>query len=200
MELFSSSLFAFSASLDALIVGITYGIKRVHITLAQNIIVSLITLAGTAASISLGHWLAPLLPQKAATIAGSAILILLGTYYIVKYLWLTISSYLAKQQQKMGEMHKTSTENMIHKDTLSLHETILLGAALSINNMGIGIGASIAGLTLIPTAVITFLFSILLLFIGNSLGKIRLLRLADRFADPLSGLLLIGLGIYELLV
>lgn len=199
MQLFSSMLFAVSASLDAFIVGITYGIRRIHISFAQNLIVSLITLTGTIISIALGLKLAPLLPAGAATLAGSAILILLGGYYIVKYLIQTLRNYFDKCKLPPGEMRKASAEDENRKNTLSIKETVLLGAALSVNNMGIGIGASIAGLTLVPTAILTLLFSLLFLYLGNRLGKIRLLRIADNLADPISGLLLIGLGIYELL-
>lgn len=197
MQLVSSLLFAVSASLDSLIVGITYGIKKVHITFLQNILVSLITLAGTVVSIGLGLKLAPLLPPRAASLAGSAILILLGGYYILKYLISVIRNYLEFRRTLPGEIRKTSNDGKKEKAVLTLRETALLGAALSVNNMGIGIGASIAGLSLVTTAIVTFLFSVFLLFLGNRLGKIRLLCIADQFADPLSGLLLIALGICE---
>lgn len=197
MQLFSSSLFAVSASLDALIVGITYGIKKVHIGFLTNFVVSLITLAGTVVSIGLGLKLAPLFPPQAATLAGSAILILLGGYYILKFAFLALKKYLANRQLTATEIRNASAA--VTRDTLNMKETVLLAIALSINNMGIGIGASIAGLELVPTAAATFLCSIVFLYLGNRLGKIRLLRIADRFADPLSGLLLVGLGIYELL-
>lgn len=196
MQLFSSSLFAVSASLDALIVGITYGIKKVHISFLTNLLVSLITLAGTVISIGLGLKLAPLFPPQAATLAGSALLILLGGYYIIKYLVQAVKQYLASRQLTATEMQGATAPPV--KESLTLRETVLLGIALSVNNMGIGIGASIAGLELLPTAAATFLFSVCFLYLGNRLGKIRLLRIADRFADPLSGLLLIGLGIFEL--
>ena len=196
MQLFSSSLFAVSASLDALIVGITYGIKKVHIGFLTNLLVSLVTLAGTVVSIGLGLKLAPLFPPRAASLAGSAILILLGGYYILKFLIQALKKYLEKRQLTAAEMQHTSSA--APRDVLSLRETILLGIALSVNNMGIGIGASIAGLELLPAASATFIFSICFLYLGNRLGKMRFLRIADRFADPLSGLLLIGLGIFEL--
>lgn len=198
MQLFSSFLFAVSASLDAFIVGITYGIRRVHILFWQNMLVSLITLAGTVLSIGLGRKLSPLLPPQAARAAGSSILILLGAYYIIKFMILSLKKYLNDKQLTSSEIQKASAEKT--DIALTLRETLLLGAALSVNNMGIGIGASIAGLQLVPTAIITLVLSVALLLAGNRLGKIHLLRIADRFSDPLSGLLLIGLGLYEWLI
>ena len=40
-------LFGISASLDALLVGIGYGLRKVRIRLWQNLTISLVTLAGT---------------------------------------------------------------------------------------------------------------------------------------------------------
>ena len=47
MCLISSILLAFSASLDSLIIGIAYGIKKIRITLSINIIIALIVTLGT---------------------------------------------------------------------------------------------------------------------------------------------------------
>lgn len=196
MQLFSCFLFAFSASLDALIVGITYGIRKVQIILWQNLLVSLITLTGTVMSLALGHTILPLLPVKAASLAGSVILILLGSYYLLKYSFSVLREVFAAAEEIPNEIQKASSEA---PPVLSFRELFLMGAALSLNNVGIGIGASIAGLESVPTALFTLLFSVLFLSLGNRLGKLRILGVAERFADPLSGILLIGLGICELL-
>ena len=50
-------LFGVSASLDALLVGISYGIRRVRIRLWQNLAISLVTLLGTCLSVGLGQHL-----------------------------------------------------------------------------------------------------------------------------------------------
>lgn len=52
---FASLLFGISASLDALLVGIGYGIRGTRIKLWQNLVISLITLLGTCLSVGLGH-------------------------------------------------------------------------------------------------------------------------------------------------
>ena len=64
----------------------------------------------------------------------------------------------------------------------------------AVNNIGIGLSASMAGLHLIPAAVSTLGCSILFLLIGNRMGRSRILRFIGDAADPISGLLLIGLG------
>lgn len=200
MQIFSSLLFGVSASLDAFLVGITYGIRKIHISFLQNLAVSLITLAGTVLSIGLGMQIVPFFPQNAAACAGSGILIAMGLYYIIKFMTVRIKKCLDAKRMSESELSQTSLEKEKTAPVLSVRETVLLGLALSVNNMGIGVGASIAGLTLAPAAVMTLLFSVIFLLLGNSLGKTRLLRMADKIADPLSGLLLIGLGVCELLL
>lgn len=188
MQLFPALLFGISASLDALIVGMSYGLRKVRVRLWQNLLISLITLLGTCLSVGLGIWLAPILPPFISQTAGSIVLILLGFYYIVKSMIQCFQKYHNGKNLSASEM----------QPTLSLPEVFSLGFALSVNNMGIGFSASIAGLSLAPTAVTTFLCSISFLFVGNRLGRCRLLKFAGDTADLLSGLLLIGLGVCEL--
>ena len=81
----ASLLFGISASLDALLVGISYGLRNVRIRLWQNLSISLVTLLGTCLSVGLGRRLAAFLPDSAGEYAGSLVLILLGLYYMVKW-------------------------------------------------------------------------------------------------------------------
>ncbi len=83
--LIASLLFGISASLDALLVGIGFGLRRVRIRLWQNLVISLVTLLGTCLSVGLGHRLAALLPGAVSAYAGSLVLILMGLYYIAKW-------------------------------------------------------------------------------------------------------------------
>lgn len=195
MELLSCFLFALSASLDALIVGITYGIRRVSFTFWQNLLISLITLTGTILSLELGCTLLPLLPPKATDVAGGAILMLLGAYYIIKYAVSTLGDVLSDNDLSTKEI-KASSDS---PPALQLRELLILGSALSVNNMGIGIGASIAGLSPLPTALFTLVLSVTFLSLGNCMGKLRILDGWECFADVLSGVLLMGLGLYELI-
>lgn len=208
MPYFSSLLFAVSASLDAFIVGITYGIRRIHIPLLHNLLISLITLAGTLLSICLGRSLSPLLAGGMAEIAGSAILIGMGAFYLLKFLILTLreyrqapNHYAAACSCPPGQYAKASDDTVPQPFPCfqTRRELLLMGLALSANNMGIGIGASIAGIPLLSACICTFFCSVCFLMLGNLLGKAKLLQLAGRYSEPLSGLLLIGLGIYELL-
>ena len=175
----SSLIFAFSVNIDAFLVGMSTGIRKIHITIVQNLIISLISFAGTLLSLLLGRRILYLLPDFLTSCGGSILLFTLGIYYLYKAL--------------------SAPDNSLHSEsftvTLSLKETFLLGAALSFNNIGIGIGASMSGIVLLPAALLTFLTSALFLSSGNILGNTSGLRLSNRYADLLSAIMLLLLGI-----
>lgn len=181
MCFFSALLFGISASLDALVVGISYGIRRIRMGWGQNLFISFVTLIGTCLSMGFGVLLLPLLPPFLGKSAGSLILILLGIYYIIKYM---LQKYRKRKKTAPGEI----------KTCLSLPEAFLLGLALSVNNMGIGLSASLAGLALWPAAAATFFCSVVFLLLGHRLGKCSLFYPVQHTAQLLSGGLLILLG------
>lgn len=197
MQFLSSLLFGVSASLDSLLVGVGYGIRGVHIRPWQNLFISFVTFLGTCLSIGAGHLLIPLLPEAACRYAGSLILALLGIYYIIKWLACSLKKRHDGKPPQYGEISSASARK--RQEALSLAEVFTLSLTLSLNNLGIGLSASLAGLPLLPTAVATLLCSVVLLFLGNRLGRCRLLQLAGTAAEPLSGILLMGLGLVQLI-
>ena len=181
-------LFGISASLDALLVGIGYGLRKVRIRLWQNLTISLVTLAGTCLSVGLGHRLAVLLPEAVGAYGGSLVLILLGLYYILKW----VASFLRSSKPPMDYEEQ---EPAGPAPALRLSEVFALSLTLSLNNLSAGLSASLAGLALAPAAIATFVCSVLFLASGNRLGGCRAFQLAGCGAEPVSGILLIGLGI-----
>ena len=196
MQLVPSLLFGVSASLDALLVGVSYGVRGVRIRLWQNTFISLVTLLGTCLSISFGSILVPLVPSVISSCAGSLILSILGIYYIAK--WLFSSTGQQEPDHLLNQKQSALKTAEQPRGCLSTAEVFFLSLSLSINNLGIGLSASLTGLTLVPAAVATCFCSVLFLLAGNLLGQSRLLRLIGDLADPISGLLLIGLSLIQL--
>lgn len=207
----SSLLFGISASLDALLVGISYGIRHVRIRFWQNLVISLITLLGTCLSVGLGHRMAAVLPDLVSEYAGSLVLILLGLYYVVKWLITHMRNMCRKAPPasftEPGSAPAAAGNTMLC--TASVHcpqpvpclkptEILSLSLTLSLNNLSAGFSASLAGLPLVSAAAGTFVCSVLFLLSGNRLGSCRWLQLAGCAAEPASGMLLIGLGLIQL--
>ena len=172
-------------------IGISYGIKKTRISFLSNLIIGLITFLGTILSIGLGMKIADFIPSSVSQVIGSVILIALGGYYAVKSFWTKNMDPSASGNNSAEAKEST---------TLTIKESAVLGFALTINNIGLGIGASITGIPILSTSLITFFLSMLFLFIGNKIGSSWISRFLHRYAEPLSGLIIIALGIYELMV
>lgn len=232
MQLLPSLLFGISASLDALLVGISYGLRGVRIRAWQNLVISSVALLGTCLSACAGRQLLPLLPAPLAGSTGSIILILLGAYYAGKPLLPLLSSLFLKRRTKRDGTRKEElrtielsraepsgaaaelppveapeitaesppAEAPESGSKLPACEALILSLTLSLNNIGIGLSASMAGLHLLPAAVMTFGCSALFLLSGNQLGRSPFLRMIGSAADPISGLLLVGLGLIQLVL
>ncbi len=200
MQLLPSLLFGISASLDALIVGISYGLRKIQVRAWQNLFISLVALLGTCLSAYAGSHLLPLLPAPLTDYVGSIVLILLGVYYITKWGF----SYLSNRQSQNRELSESKPAAAQKPPvnppviSLSVRETLVLSMVLSVNNIGIGLSASMAGLPMTSAAAMTFFCSAVLLVSGNRLGQSPFLRRIGTAADPISGFLLIGLGIMQL--
>ena len=189
IHLLSALLFGVSSNTDNLVVGMSYGIKKMPIRWSENLIVALITFMGTVLSMILGKSVLLFLPQKLAGILGSVIIILIGAVGLVKFFM---------KMKKPEEESEEETELALQ--TLTRTEALILGLALTLNNIGLGIGASITGLPVLSTALCSFLFRLLFLYIGNLIGRSKIAELVGEFAEPLASLLMIGLGVYEIFV
>lgn len=181
MQIIPSLLFGISASLDALLIAIGYGVRGIRIHLWQNLLISGITLLGTCLSVGFGDWLELRLPDIISRYVGSMILMLFGIWYLIKWLVKVLS-----HSQEI-----TQAAAVVSTPRLTFPEVLVLGVGLSLNNMGIGLSASISGMTLLPAAIATLVCSLLFLFIGNRLGRCRLLQFLGTAADPITGILLI---------
>lgn len=198
MQLVSSLLFGVSASLDALLVGVSYGLRNIHFKAIQNLFISTVTLLGTCLSVNLGSILTPLLPSPFGGCIGSCVLILLGIYYISKWSLSSLKDRAKGRPRRSRPERPAPMAAAQVQPRLYVTEILLLSLTLSANNLGIGLSASMAGLGLAPAATATFVCSVLFLYIGNCLGRCRLLQTIGGLADPISGLLLIGLGLIQL--
>ena len=200
MHLISSLLFAISANIDSFIVGMSYGIKKSNIDLLKSTVISLVTLTGTVIAILMGTQISQFLPASSTQAIGCALLIGLGLYYIIKSFFSYIREKIKKAEVKSNECGSGTQNNVPAKASLlTMKEGLFLGLALSINNFGMGIGASITGLKLLPTAVMSLVVSVIFLYAGNLIGKTKVPHISDQSADFISGLTLAALGIYELL-
>lgn len=202
MYLFSALLFALSANIDSLIIGLSCGIRKTRISFLQILLISLITLCGTLAALVTGGELLTFFPFPYAEYTGKMILLGFGLYYAAKFLFMTLfHPRLQQNDAKQSDCSSTeiTSDNPcapLSCQTLSLKSACLFGVSLSANNLGIGLGASISGLPLIPASLISFAASVLFLLLGNYAGRCMSFQKSEQYADLFCGLLLILLSFF----
>lgn len=186
-KLVTSTFFSISANIDNIPIGLSYGIKKVHISIFKNILICLITSIFTFISMSIGSHITNFLEIKIANILGSILLIILGIYPILKKLFF---------REKLNNNQHILNEN----NSICIKEMLVIVVTLSLNNIAAGIAASITGINTFCTTICTFIFGSIFLYIGNNLGKKIKSEIIIRYSELISSLMLFLLGIIEIFI
>lgn len=221
LHILSIALISISSNTDSFAVAVAYGIKKVRITIGANLLIAIVSSLGTFISMSLGEMISGYLPKSIASILGSGVLISIGIFGLWQGIhreWqfrriererqqqnFSVSSYfyqaqsLTIQDDKLPDrsIHSHPKDLKIMLKYLRMKQAIPLAFSLTINNIGGGIGAGIAGLNATLTTAATFAIAILSLICGSGLGERFAKRATDFWAGFLSSILIISIGIYE---
>lgn len=144
--------------------------------------IALISTAVTGCSVLLGKTAGSFFPPEAAKSAAGAIFILLSLYAIG-------SAFRRRTPEQDSTPHKGSHTARV----------LLLGVMLSVNNIGLGIAAGVAGMQPGMLVCFTLIFTLLACYIGMLCAKKLRRYLSGRSLTLLSNLLLLAIGLYELL-
>lgn len=209
-------IFAMSLSMDALGVGLVYGLRKINIPLISKLIICLFSIFYAGAALALGNSLSSVLPPYMSKIIGVGILVLMGTWIIVQSLLKDTNTSDDAQTidpnepvfkvaiKSLGitiQVLKNPTEGDIDKSgAIDPIESLLLGLALSVDAIGIGIGSALAGFCslFIPFAV--GLFQLFFLYVGTYLGEKFSLeeKINKKVIAILPGVLLICLALIRI--
>lgn len=182
--LISCILLAISVSIDALGIGITYGLKNTKISILSKIILCLLSLFFTSISTTIGTQLLYVLPHFYVQIVGCLILVIIGAWIIHQAISSPSVSY-----------------DIDHSKKIDWQEAILLGIALSIDSIGVGIGSSLLGINTLLFPILVASFQLLFLSLGKSISTrvVQLSNVAENTWSIISGSILIFMGILKLL-
>lgn len=199
MNILSAILFALSSSSDNLIVGLSYGAKKVKINFMNNFIISFISGIGTFIAMLFGKALLQFIPIKCSNIIGSGILIVLGLVLLINLL------RKGNKDKSEFQLYENALRNpeiidTNNSKTIESKEAIILGIVLCLNNIGLGIGASITGLNIFLTSISSLIFSMVFIPIGYCIGKKMLSDKLSKYSEIISISIIIILGIYELFI
>lgn len=200
MEIITVLLFALGLSTDTFFVGIAYGIKRIIIPICSMLLIVLISAFTIIISMNFGKIIASILPVAWASRIGALILLLIAGCYFVKAGKAKITD-LASNGNPIMIFNLSSLGVVVQilkepfcadfdaSGEINLKEAFFLGMALSLDALGAGIGAAMAGLNIWLTAVSVAVTGIILIKLGLLLGT----RIKGRGLHECTSFLIAGL-------
>jgi putative Mn2+ efflux pump MntP len=203
ITLFFLAAFAVAQNIDNLVLAAAYRIKGVLIPSRQNAVIAFASATATAAATTAGWVLgerARLHGWQNAEVAGRGILIMLGVWSLVGYLWKKIFRQL--DQAGAPPSPPKEKENVINN-----LELMVVAVALAVDNLApsFAFGVTQPGQTYVFIPVLTtliFFSSILTVGVGQSLGSRGKAFFGYRslhFLAPeiVFGILILGIGLFD---
>jgi putative sporulation protein YtaF len=213
-QLVAVFLLAVSCNLDNVGVGIAYGARGIGIPMASNLLIAVITAAGTGICIVFGQQIFHVLPATVGVILGAVLLIGMGV-------WVIRQEYGESGQRTQEAPPPAPANGMVQKSWwqrlililqnpaladrdssgyIDLRESFLLSMALMLNNIPNGVGAGLLGLSTWLTTIMVGILSVVTFWLGIGLGRTMGVLWLGRHAGTISGLLLIVLGLAEIIL
>ncbi len=204
-------LLALSSNLDNIGVGTSYGARGINIPFSSNLLIAVITSAGTFVSMAIGNGISTVINPDFANAVGALLIGGTGVWVFIQELSHRdedkgVASELLQEtnfsNQSVFRKALTILDHPFLADTdfsghISVKEGFLLAFALTLNNLTNGIGAGLLGLNITLTTAFVMALSIVTIWFGIQFGQYSGVHWFGRFSGRISGLILVFLGIYE---
>jgi putative Mn2+ efflux pump MntP len=176
------------SNLDNLGVGVTLGMRGRKIGAVANLIVAGITTAATAAALTCGHLLSKLIPSAVTGWLGPLIIIAIGVATARTY------GLTARPPDCVRAPWGAWRLPPDVDRAVSWREAIGFGVALSVNNLGTGVGAGVSGIPALATTMSAGLLSLACVGGGSHFGRALGRLVLRRYAPLIAGMLLLAVG------
>ncbi len=197
-------LLCLAPNLDNMVIGLAYGARKINVPIRSNIAIGLFSGLATLVSSLLGSTLANYIPDYTGSIIGGSIVGIMGLYTLIDCILKKnkTKTHHQNRNQYIGELRAVMDDpgraDRDYSGDISLKESILLGTALAINCLGTGFGAGMAGVNIVVLTVAVIVFSIATISLGAAIGRRWAAKFIGDQATIISGILLIGVGLYQL--
>lgn len=182
-----------AVSLDSFGVGITYGMRKINVSLRPLLIIMLCNGLVVLISMMFGEWLISFINVESTKYMGGIILTMLGLFSLYNVIGIkkpktSLNNLPFSSDNKPfsnlleNYMFVVETSHFKNKalKVMSLKESILLGFALAFDSFGAGLGAAMIGYSPFLTASLVALMSGFFICFGIKFGfviaKIKLLQ------------------------
>jgi len=199
-------LLCLAPNLDNMAIGLAYGARKINVPFKSNLAIALFSGLATLISSFFGNLLANYIPNYLGSFIGGSIVSVMGIYTIGSYLHAKRKSNKAQESSHLcfdnlkAVMDNPSIADRDYSGDISLKESILLGIALAVNCLGTGFGAGMVGVNISILTIAVIIFSLMSISFGALVGKHYAARLLGDRATIISGLLLLAVGVYQMLL
>jgi len=163
---------AFAVSLDGFTVGMTYGLRKISITIKTLLVIISCSGIVVFTAMTAGHFIDQFLPPLYATYLGGLILFGLGLFLLSSIIWSKIKFKKRNSRSYASFIENPTIVDADNSGTLSLSEAFILGIALALDALAAGFAAAILGFPILATTILIALSSGLFVFSGFTLGHL----------------------------
>ena len=178
----AAALFAAACNLDTVLLSAGFAARGVVLRRGYGLVIAALTTLITWLSLALGAGAAALLGGRTAQVLGGLVLAGMGAWFLLDWL------------RRPGPPPEGAEEA---EAAAGLRGCVALAAALAVNNAGAGVAAGVSGISPGLAAAANLLATLGALPLGRMLGSRLAGRLLGKYALPLTGGLLILLGLWE---
>ncbi|MBK3496250.1 manganese efflux pump [Viridibacillus sp. YIM B01967] len=180
-------LIGIAANIDNLGVGLAYGMKQTNIPILSNITIAIVSMIITYVAVIAGAEVIKYISPHNASLVGSFLLCGIG-------LWTLLSNIFSRKKPLENPEMMDRDRNRI----ISVKEAVPLGFALSANCLAGGIGIGANGISAMWTVISIGFFSVVMIGAGSHFGCLLQRSFISKYATAFSGLMLIGIGVFEM--
>ena len=180
----AAALFAAACNLDTVLLSAGFAARGVVLRRGYGLVIAALTTLITWLSLALGAGAAALLGGRTAQGLGGLVLAGMGAWFLLDWL------------RRPGPPPE-GAEEAEEAEAAGLRGCVALAAALAVNNAGAGAAAGVSGISPGLAAAANLLVTLGALPLGRMLGSRLAGRLLGKYALPLTGGLLILLGLWE---
>lgn len=184
-SLTAAALFAAACNLDTVLLSAGFAARGVVLRRGYGLVIAALTTLITWLSLALGAGAAALLGGRTAQVLGGLVLAGMGAWFLLDWL------------RRPGPPPEGAEEAEEAEAAAGLRGCVALAAALAVNNAGAGAAAGVSGISPGLAAAANLLATLGALPLGRMLGSRLAGRLLGKYALPLTGGLLILLGLWE---
>ena len=180
----AAALFAAACNLDTVLLSAGFAARGVVLRRGYGLVIAALTTLITWLSLALVAGAAALLGGRTAQVLGGLVLAGMGAWFLLDWL------------RRPGPPPE-GAEEAEEAEAAGLRGCVALAAALAVNNAGAGAAAGVSGISPGLAAAANLLATLGALPLGRMLGSRLAGRLLGKYALPLTGGLLILLGLWE---